>query len=741
MIVVIGSALAIGTVHIPALLAISALALVGGTLGAMAFRRVPAPAIVLAVLGVLSALQAIPLPAGLVRRLSPISAEVWSRCLVPFGEGALTRFPLSLDGGASAIEALKWFTYAAVYIMATRVRSRRGSSWLATLLFGSAVLVTLITLVHGVADLNVLYGVYEPNFTVGRWNVGPLLNSNNLAGYAILGLFSGAGLLLSGRSALPPLLLAVGLAVISTALCLSGSRAAILSTLLAGGVTLVWLIKVQRFRLSPRHLLWGVAPFLIGIVIAIAVGTSKDWGALATLDARRKFIVWSWSLPMIREHVWFGVGRGAFETAFSPYRQALDYDWTIVISHAENFVVQWVAEWGVPVGLCAVVLIVGYVLREWRANRSDRVRFMIMTGLVALLVQNLADLGLEIPAVAIAAVLALAAGERPVPRPATESANRLGLLALAGFAPAFALWLAVILWARFPVESERREMALAYRELPAKSADERAQFRGHLRRAVLRHPGESFFPLLGSLVALRTGDGNPLPWIARSLDLAPANGRVHLVLAQLLEAHNATSQAMLHLRLAAQYDRTLAGTAGVHAVRWARSVDMLMQAIPDGPSGDTMLLGACAREPRIEAKIDCFRHATLRNPSDPDAQGQLAGSLLFALRSEQLPCNGTLAEGCAAEATRAIRAMARLQPRSWRPGYLTSKLLLARGDAKGAAQLLARVCPTTAEGDECAREAVMTAIRSRSDDAILAAVDASAARACDSSVSCADALD
>jgi tetratricopeptide (TPR) repeat protein len=739
-IVVVGSALAIGTVHIPVLIAVSTFALVGGTLAAMALRSVPIPAIVLAVLGLFSALQALPLPAGLVTRLSPVSASVWLRCLIPFGEAAPTRFPLSLDAGASLAEALKWLTYAAVYLMANRVRSRRGSARLAVLLFGSASLVALTTLVHGVADLDVLYGFYQPNFTAGRWNVGPLLNSNNLGGYAILGLFSGAGLLLSGRSPVPRLPAAIGLGVICTALCLSGSRAAIASALLGGVATLVWLVQTQNFRFQLRHLVWGTVPFLIGIVVAITLGSASDWTEVTSLDAQRKVAVWRWSVPMIREHLLFGVGRGAFETAFSPYRRALDYDWTIVFTHAENFVVQWVAEWGVLVGVCAVLAIAGYVLRQWFANRSDRTRFMMMTGLVALLLQNLADLGLEVPAIAIAAVVALAAGELPKPRPETESAERLGWFALVGAVPALLLLFAVFTWSLSPVESERRALSLAYHELPVKSADERAQFRDLLHKAVERHPGESFFPLLGSLVAMRTGDGDALPWVGRALELAPASGRVHMVLAQLLHAHRATAQAMLHLRLAAQYDRTLAGLAGVRAAAWARSIDMLMQAIPEGRSGTVMLLDACAKEPQIQVRIDCFRRATARDSASSEARGLLAEALLVAIRTGQMPC-GAQVEACVVEADTSIRAMSKLEPNAWRPGYLMAKLLFARGDATNAAKLLARVCPPNAEGDQCWREAFMIASKSGSDEAISGAANAYAARACDDAASCADILE
>lgn len=742
-VVVVGSVLAIGTVHPLALFAVSALALLGATLEILALRRVPWPAVVLAALGLFSALQAIPLPAAWVTQTLPVSAEIWSHCLVPFGEPALTRFPLSLDAGASVAESLKWVTYASVYILATRVRARRGAARLAHLMFGSAALVALITLAHGVVDLNVLYGLYQPHFAVSRWSVGPLLNSNNLAGYALLGLFSGGGLLLSGRSLLPRSLLTVGLAIIAAALSLSGSRAAALSALIFGAFTLAWLAKGQRIRFWMRTVALGMMPLAIGVAIAIALGTAKEASQFGFVDVRRKVSVWLWALPMIREHALFGVGRGAFETAFPPYRQALDYDWSIVITHAESFVVQWIAEWGIPVGLGAVFVIVGYVLREWHASRDDRLRFMMMTGLLALFVQNLADLGLEVPALAIAAVLVLAGGERlrAEPSSASESESGLKLRGLAVVAAGFALWAAAVVWSRFPVDSERRAMSIAYGELATEGPDRRAQFRRRLHDAVLRHPGESFFPLLGALSAMRARDGEPLPWIARSLALAPTSGPVNLVLAELLHAHGATTQAMLHLRRAAQYDRTLASAVSTRAAHWAPSIDLLMQAIPEGPYRSDMFLDACDRQARIEQKIDCFRRATLDRPEAPELQEQLAELLLFAVQAKQLPCDDTRLDSCVAEAEVALKNATKSGPKSWRAEYLMSKVLLARGDTVGAALLLTRVCPHGAEGDPCWQEALLTAIKSGADEAISTTAHAFAARPCDGSESCADKFD
>jgi hypothetical protein len=150
---------------------------------------------------------------------------------------------------------------------------------------------------------------------------------------------------------------------------------------------------------------------------------------------------------------------------------------------------------------------------------------------------------------------------------------------------------------------------------------------------------------------------------------------------------------------------------------------------------------SCGKARRIELRIGCFRQAAARATDDLAVRGQLADSLLLALRSRQWPCNGALADDCVQEVDRAARSMAKIDPKSWRPGYLIARLFLLRGDAKTAATLLAKICPPEAEGRECAREAVSTAVASGSDEAILAASERYAARTCETSADCATALD
>jgi hypothetical protein len=281
------------------------------------------------------------------------------------------------------------------------------------------------------------------------------------------------------------------------------------------------------------------------------------------------------------------------------------------------------------------------------------------------------------------------------------------------------------------------ELATGRVDQRAKS-DEIAQFRTRLRQAVLRHPAESFFPQLGSLVAMRTREGNALTWIARSLELAPTNGPAHLILADLLHSHGAIAQAMLHLRFAALYDHTLAGAVSLRAPAWAPSVDLLMQAIPDGSYGEGVLLDACAREQQADRKLDCFRRASQRSPGVPRVQLALAESLLAAIQGGQPPCKDTLVERCAAEAEVAIRSAGKLDPKDWHPGYLLSKVLLARGDTIGAAKLLTQSCPASFEGDDCWHEALAVALRGGSSDSISKAANALAARPCDGMESCAN---
>src|SRR5262249_20949203 len=150
--------------------------------------------------------------------------------------------------------------------------------------------------------------------------IGPLLNSNNLAGYVNLGLFAGAGLLLEARFKRLRVWILVGMLALLAMLLMSSSRAGVLSALLGAGAVFPWLRQKQLLPGSLRRFTWVLAPAAVLAGLALAFDMSRKVASLASLDFNRKLAGWLWSLPMIREHAWVGVGRGAFETAFPPYR-------------------------------------------------------------------------------------------------------------------------------------------------------------------------------------------------------------------------------------------------------------------------------------------------------------------------------------------------------------------------------------------------------------------------------------
>jgi hypothetical protein len=114
-IVVVGSVLAAGTVHVEVLLAVAPFALATGVLLLYRERElsVPRPAWVLFGLAAYCVLQAIPLPLPITRLLNPAGAAIWIETLTTLGESPRV-VSLSLDPGASLVEALKWLCYGSV---------------------------------------------------------------------------------------------------------------------------------------------------------------------------------------------------------------------------------------------------------------------------------------------------------------------------------------------------------------------------------------------------------------------------------------------------------------------------------------------------------------------------------------------------------------------------------------------------------------------------------------------------
>lgn len=727
---VVGSALALGAVHTSSLVALGAVAALLAALSLRAglpaarTRFGAAPFALLGLLAVATLGQAVPLPLAWVSAISPTAGDVWSRALLPFGEPGPAFATLSLDPGASLREALKLAIYVAVFGGAAVVASVRGAAFGVSLVVASALAVALVTLAHGLLGATLVYGVYAPTIPAPPWHLGPLVNPNNLAGYLNLGVMCGLGLVLMREPPAPRWVTGTAVALLVAVDVTSASRGGVV--LLPVGVVLLGVaLRAAGSRLRMRAegvaFRWvALATLGFGGVLAALGGTSDTWRELWDKNLEKLQMV-AWARPMIASHALVGIGRGAFESVFPAYRTTPGH---VVFTHAENFVVQWLAEWGLGLGGIALVGVVALVGWLALAARRSVLAAGVAAGFVVLLAQNLADLGLEVPAVSIAATTALGSiwgdsrrGSRDAASPGrawrTHARVRAATLVVAA---TFAGLLALVVARGFrDVASDR---ARAHEELAAgraATAEGRAALRAELRASILRHPADPHLPLVGAIVAWSTRDGDPMPWLERSLERAVLDGRAHLLLAEVLAERGARAQAMMELRFAVHDDPPLAVHAARVAARWSRDAEELLSAAPARPDGGAMLAAIVDALPADDAtratRATLLREAIERAPELASARGALAELLVSSIAPDAPP-----APELDAEIARHVAALRAIDPESSRPDEIRAAALLARGRADEAERLLAGSCKSPAERARCLRVRLAAAEKTGAQD-------------------------
>ncbi len=720
--VVVGSVLALGAVHpeVMAVVAASsflafALALWLGPSSARALRW-RSPALVLAALSGCCLLQLVPLELGTLGAIAPATEDIWARALMPLGEPPLTSAPLSLDPKATWIEVLRWSSYAALFVVASTVASRRGAQWGVALVFGAALTAALTTVAHGLAGASRVFGVYEPSFVPAPWHVGPLLNPNNLAGYLNLGALCGMGLLLMRKPVAPRWLVGVGVAVLVGVDVVAASRGGVvflLAGVLAFGATVAWIVRRSGHSVETARRARWVMGFAVvfGVLLAVLGGTDPIWAELYS-DNLRKIELVLWVKPMVADFPWWGVGRGAFESAFPAYQPGQG---SVVFTHAENFVAQWAAEWGVPVAALALVAL-GWHFRPRPLGVGRSVLSAgAWIGVLVLLLQNLVDLGLEVPGVCIGAVVALGSvwGDRKrvvAPDPPSRSVRATAMWTVGVVALGALLIAAAGQGGWRDLGSDRKWVRQELlREKPPRGPERVRELRQQIRAAMLRHPAEPYFPLAGAYLAWQERDQSAMPWLQRALERSLVNGKAHLLLARVLVDRGAKRQGLMELRLAVEADPTLVGDAAELGARWAETREELWIAVPAGEPGGAMLDrlgGALTQRGRRELGAACDRTALERAPGLVGPRVRLASDLVEALSS---------AEGCPERPSCLARFEAHLgriravEPKRSTADRLRARLLVATGRADEAEKLLAAACERVDDYRACQWDRVAAA--------------------------------
>ncbi|NVJ19007.1 O-antigen ligase family protein [Myxococcus sp. AM010] len=644
--------------------------------------RVPLLAVPLAAGAGLCAVQLVPLPDGVLRLLSPEAAALREFALVPLG---LERArPVSLDPSATWRELAKHLAYLLAFLAAVQVSRSRGSRerLLAAVVFTGAGL-TAVGLVHALLGVRSLFGLMHWMHARPTL-VTPFGNPNHLAGFLALASTLGVGLALTRAKQSRALPYAVAAGVSGLGVVLSLSRGGI--AFFAFGQVLLALLLLRKRHASGEGAppVWArSAAALLGLLGVLMVGayTAADglWAEARTADSveklrQSKVALWPMLADSARAFPLLGMGRGAFEAAFPRYQTQPNPN---TFTHPENAVLQAAAELG-ALGLVLLGVAIWGFSRLLRREGLETVDLAALAGVAALALHDLFDFSLELPACAVAALVALGAVARPRER-AVEKAwcARPSAAALGTGGALTVVALVALVPGRHRLGDAEEELA---RLVTSGASAQDVHTRG--LALVDRHPSDYLlYRLVASAHAARgrEGAGEALALVNRALYLAPLDASSHRVAARALLALGRSAQGFLEYRLAHE-----AGDATVllgEALPQAETLAALTVLTPRSPATTVRLLDALANTPgRLALALEYSGWAREHFAGQPEA------AALWAREARLRILRGDLET---AEAARA--QVERLAPDALDTHLLRAEVLRAQGKREEALRALERL--------------------------------------------------
>jgi tetratricopeptide (TPR) repeat protein len=741
-----GSAFALGGLHTPVLCA--AAALMAGAAFFGWYRAEPAqsrlPATILFVTGValtaFTALQALPLPAGLVRLLSSATADVWSGAFAPLREAGPAWTTLSLDPTATRVQVLRGVVYLTTFVAALRICDRHGGARFLTLVIVvTAVGLAVAAMLHPMFGAQRVFGVYRPQDTISERHIAPLLNPNHLAAYLNIGFCLALGMAIDRRAErLRPIAIASALFLAATQIWVA-SRGGMVA-LVFGAVCTAMMARVSR-----RFALKASAQILIPLLVVAAglamvvVGSSPDAvNELNSTDVSKTRLAMD-GLRLVPHHALFGVGRGAYEVAFPLVRTDPGFS---LATHPENLPVQWLTEWGVPVALAGFVAM-AIALRPRVLLVSSSPAIGAWCAIATTVVHNLVDFSSEVPAIGIALA---ACGAMVVAGHGTARSGvihrwgkrpRTLSIALAGAT----VLLSAITLATWPHELDEERIAL-YHDVT--QPDLQRNFADVVHAALARHPSEPYVPFIASVDASRRGR-SVVPWVERTLSLAPIYAPAHFVLAQQLSPLSA-SQARLEYRLTVEQESggsPLMGRAILLGSQLVGSYDDALELLPPkfpvrGRVLEELAEALGRRLPATTERLD-----EMLRKADPNSRQGLERSLRNTMADVEA---GRAAPWCDGEYScveTGLATAARLQaltPGSCEPLVASARLLIAANRAADGLHALREGAQTASNPLECWRGLGELALRANNDVYVEVAEEEVGRSGCDTESECANNL-
>jgi tetratricopeptide (TPR) repeat protein len=709
-----GAALAIGTIHTVTLCVVTVVLAGSATLawwGAEPIKvRPPATLLLFTGVGLVAytVFQCVPMPMSWLAVIAPHNADVWSRALVPLHEPAPRWAAITLDPIASRIEVLKGVAYLLAFVTALRIAHRReGVGFLSAAIVVTAILLAVAALLHPAFGARKVYGVYEPGFGVDAVHVAPLLNPNHLAGYLNIGFCMTLAASLSREPRVPRAIAIALTALLGATQVWVASRggigAMVLGATLVGAFTINERAKTQGSRALLTAVCAGAT--LLGGIFMVLGSSVRAKQELFDTDLG-KFAVPLDVMKMLPAYGILGTGRGAFESTYPQFRQLVfDAAGYLTFTHPENLLAQWTTEWGVPVGLAGLTLLI-VALRPTAAVVRSRTAAGAWAALAAVGVQNLADFSSEIPGVMLAVVVSAAvvvggsAGLRPKWRLERWSRAPAGVARIALVATLLALVGGLTaLGHRIGEERKRMYEAATIRVVPIDQMHDLA------RGAMSRHPAEPYFPFITALRARRMRDENPLPWLGATLERASVHAPAHILLAHTVAARS-PSQARLEYRLALEQAPEIGSITLQEAPRLVGSHDDAMELVSTGKSGTAMLnalvLALAERLPATCVRLDQELSRRAPHALGPPKRAASAAVADLDAGGDGAPwCQADNRPACLDRALTLARALQVLDPATCDGYAFEARALMAAGQPAKAMDRLAHITDKVTDRVAC----------------------------------------
>jgi tetratricopeptide (TPR) repeat protein len=554
-----------------------------------------------AALGLLATLlQLLPLPAGLVNAISPRAFELRADALVV----RPAWLPLTLDVPATALAAGRGLTCLLVLVLAASATRRGKSYFLIVPLVATSALIAALSFFQRAVGAETILGFYRVTDLPGSGFFGTFIAANHAASFFTLGALLGLGCARETDGNLRTLFAAASFLCLAGLLS-TGSRFGFIGAA-AGGFAMLALWLLRRLGTTRGLLAAGIASLVVvPLAVTLALGQRGQWGTRA-VDSLNDFKVRGWSdaAQLALRFPLAGVGRGAFEAPATAFRAHTE---SVRLMFPENLLLQLLTEWGAPITIALIAL---FMWTAWpilrRLARWEPIYQAAACAVIATLVHDLADFGLEVLGVAMptAMVLGVCAGRRQLSLDASASGDKSATVGtdtadttpvssasrLRGFLPSASTWstmgLVVAIAGSFAIVAGSAWAA-------SRTSDEDAKrIRTAITQndpntdvmiadAIARHPADHDFALLSARWAMRVNppSSKALRQLNRAQRLYPAAYAPHVFTAHLLVGLGRPSQAAIELRMANELGANLT-YAQIERLVGARELE---RAIPREP--------------------------------------------------------------------------------------------------------------------------------------------------------------